>query len=176
MGTHLCKALKNLSDEKHRIVPEGKTFSVSTAFFTEGDGTVRVPSYIQVLTGDDLPAGTIIETRAPREKTKVSVDPSKLLGIPVDPTQTYSIDKEGPKEQTVADLPGPLTANGPISGEQKAAEATPAPAAAPDTEAFSRPDAFKRLKNLGVKAAGSTSDEKLKQMLAEAEAAAMNSK
>ena len=107
----------------------------------------------------------------------MSVDPSKLLGVPVDPTQTYSIDKEGPKEQTVAELPGAPAASGQqgqvVTPEAQAVAST---AAAPAAEAFSRPDAFKRLKNLGVKGAGSTSDEKLKQLLAEAEAKAMTGK
>ena len=188
MGNHLCKALMSLQDEKGRIVPEGQTFTCSTGMFTDKNGKVVVPHYVQVLGGDDLPAEADIQTT--EDGRRVPMAPEVPLSaiqdtIPVDPGQNYTLDKgpasSAPENSVQADIPAaPAT---PPPGEPTlgtpGSPAAPADASASGQEApaasggFDRAAAFQRLKALGKPAPGNTSNENLAKLLEDAEAAVM---
>lgn len=176
MGNHLCKALATCQDEKGRIVPEGGSFTASTAFFTDKDGKVVVPYYIQVLGGDDLPASADVQTTEDGSRPRVTTPEVPLSAIqdaiPVDPTQSYTLDKgpaaSAPENTVQTDIPAAPATPAPVAGGEEQP-----PVQGPATSGFDRAAAFARLKTLGKPAPGNTSNENLAKLLEDAEAAIM---
>jgi len=174
MGNHLCKALAMLTDERGRVVFENEGFSASTGFFTDRDGNVLVPHYIQILGGDDLPKNSVVNTthdgRRP-QTNGLAIKPSEILNYTMDPGGTYTIDQEPGVEHTVQhDIPAAPAVPAPSEATM---EASAAPEETTSPGGFDRAAAFARLKTLGKPASGNTSNERLEALLHEAEAAVM---
>jgi len=200
MGTIICKALETMQGPGFKTVRAGDPFSADVSFFTKRDGRVEIPRYVQVIGGDNLPAGTVILTKTSNKAARTPrATPSELMGRIPEPGQAFTIDTQGEQYSPAGlanELPGnmPGLATGEDLGLTTATGAgypapppdpvgmvdmgnaapSPAPPAAPEVVAFDRSAAFARLQTLtGKRPAGNPSNATLQALLEKAESAVM---